>query len=411
MIKLKLFIGAIFLSIIFSGCCFAKEKTIIDNQKNTQIKGLPPDNFGRGKLKRMLKYDPESRDLFAPDLRSYDLSELDLSNNLTDLLHSTFNTQTKWPEVLPKGFDPEKIMEINKNPGLKIRKLHEEGITGKGVSIAIIDQGLLTGHDEYAQNLKMYDSVHCLDKTAAMHGSAVSSIAVGKNCGVAPDANLYYIACTTGSFENGKFNFDMSYFAKAVDKIIELNKTLPEKDKIRVISASTGWIDSFKGSKEADAAVERARKENIFVVVSLEPFLKHYGYKFNGLGKNAYTNPDDLCSFSPVSCLLQKRLLSAENLKIKDKLYFPMDSKTLASFVGTHDYVYDRNGGISWIIPYISGLYVLACQVDPQITPDKFWKTALATGSYMNYNDNGKMIKFGKIINPVKLIHTLENEK
>ena len=39
-------------------------------------------------------YDSTSNDLFSPDLRSRDLSEANLSKNLTDLMHSTFNSKT-----------------------------------------------------------------------------------------------------------------------------------------------------------------------------------------------------------------------------------------------------------------------------------------------------------------------------
>jgi hypothetical protein len=43
---------------------------------------------------------------------------------------------------MPQDFDWERIMELGKNPGLGIRKLHTQGITGRGIGIAIIDQTL-----------------------------------------------------------------------------------------------------------------------------------------------------------------------------------------------------------------------------------------------------------------------------
>ena len=51
-------------------------------------------------------------------------------------------------------------MEIGKNPGLNIRKLHKEGLTGKGIGIAIIDQNLLVDHSEYKDQLRMYEEIH-----------------------------------------------------------------------------------------------------------------------------------------------------------------------------------------------------------------------------------------------------------
>jgi subtilisin family serine protease len=117
-------------------------------------------------------------DVFGYDARSCDISDVDLSA-VEDTDDLTFDTDTKWPKVLPKGFDPEKILEFNKNPGLGIRALHKKGITGKGVSIAIIDQGLLLEHEQYKNNIKLYERIHCGDDVAQMHGPAVASIAAG----------------------------------------------------------------------------------------------------------------------------------------------------------------------------------------------------------------------------------------
>lgn len=109
-------------------------------------------DYKRGRLKELPKYNGNPRKMFQVDLRSYDLSELDVKNNLKDLTYASFDSKTKWPSTLPKGFDTNTIMEYGKNPGLNLRKLHEKGITGKGVSMAIIDGTLLTGHEEYKDN-------------------------------------------------------------------------------------------------------------------------------------------------------------------------------------------------------------------------------------------------------------------
>ena len=91
-----------------------------------------------GKLDKL----PEESD-FGYDLRSTDLSDCDLSGEYNKLLQATFDSKTIWPDKLPDSFIPEEIMEQYKNPGLNLRSLHEKGITGKGVGIAIIDQPLL----------------------------------------------------------------------------------------------------------------------------------------------------------------------------------------------------------------------------------------------------------------------------
>ena len=83
-----------------------------------------------------------------------------------------------------------------------------------------------------------------------------------------------------------------------------------------------------------------------------------------------------------------------------------MDSILAAEPSGVDQYAFERIGGWSSVEPYISGLYALACQVKPDITPELFWKTALDTGDDNQVEIEGGTFK-GKIINPVKLIEKL----
>ncbi len=74
------------------------------------------------------------------DFRGKDLSEKNFSNISIDVLQTIeFDTETIWPEKekLPKNFSPEKFLEESKNPGLGIKELHEQGITGQGVVVEI----------------------------------------------------------------------------------------------------------------------------------------------------------------------------------------------------------------------------------------------------------------------------------
>jgi len=54
-----------------------------------------------------------------------------------------------------------RIMEEGKNPGLGVRDLHAQGITGKGVNVAIIDQNLLGDHPEYINRIAVYYDSGC----------------------------------------------------------------------------------------------------------------------------------------------------------------------------------------------------------------------------------------------------------
>jgi hypothetical protein len=381
------------------------------SKDNNLIISRKPDStvFRKGKLEAMPTYNENSGMPFERDLRCYDPSGLDLRNNLIELLHSDFDSKTNWPKSLPVGFNPDSIMEIGRNPGLNVRKLHEVGITGKGVGIAIIDQDLLVDHIEYKDQLRMYEEIHTpKNATASMHGSAVASIAVGKTVGTAPGADLYYISSDDGTiFNRIKYilfkNKDINpkWRVKSIYRVLEINRTLPIDKKIRVISISFG-----SDRRNFLKAIEAAGKEGVFVISS--SLNKTHNLQFNGLGRDCLTDPDNFLSYFPGSFWSNYFYKNPDKFNIDSTLMIPMDSRCTASQSGINSYVFYSNGGWSWSIPYIAGLYALACQVKPTVTPHEFWNKALETGNIIEIEKKGIKYRFGKIVNPVKLIESLK---
>ena len=357
----------------------------------------------------MPMYDPNSTDPFQDDLRSANLTRLDLSKSKEALLYADFDSKTQWPatDKMPADFDWQKIMETSKNPGLGMRYLHQKGITGRGVGIAIIDETLLVDHVEYKDRLRVYEEADDVrsNAEAAMHAPAVASIAVGKTVGVAPEADLYFIASGSCGGFAGIEDFDFSCMAKSVQRIIEINKGLPEGRKIRVLSMSIGWSPQNKGYQEITAAVNDAKAAGIFVVSS--SLSETYGLNFNGLGRNPLANPDEFTSYEP------GLFWSTEFFEGKvpgQSLMVPMDTRTTASPTGVDDYVYYRNGGWSWSIPYLAATYALAAQVRPDITPEQFWKLALETGQTIQVQHGWKSYALGTILDPPALIAALQKQ-
>lgn len=403
---LILFMILVFLT---TGCGLTLKHDVVNQKSDIKITKHPAaSNFDRSSLKSLPSYNPGSKEVFQIDLRGYDLSSLELKERINDLMYADFDSKTIWPKSMPDSFNPEKIMELGKNPGLGVRELHKQGITGKGVSIAIIDQALLVDHEEYKDNLKMYEEIHCSDVEAQMHGPAVASIAVGKTTGVAPEADLYYIAETHGDSNNGTFDYDFTWLAKSIDRILEVNKSLSKDKKIRVISISVGWDIGKKGYNEVVAAVKRAQEQGIFVVSS--SLTDTYGYAFNGLGRNPLKNPDEISSYESGLFWAKHYYDNYEDYYINlGQALIPMDSRTTASPTGNNDYVFYRTGGLSWSIPYIAGLYALACQVKPDITPGVFWTQALSTGDTIKLKNNDNEYELKKIVNPARLIESIKN--
>jgi hypothetical protein len=345
-----------------------------------------PLKHDRRTLASLPAYNPSSKDTWQVDLRGYDLRVLDLRERRSDLLMAHFDERTQWPGRMPPDYSPAQIMELGKNPGLGVRELHKNGITGKGVAIAVIDQGLLVDHIEYKDRLRLYEEIHCVDDDSAMHGPAVASIAAGKTVGVAPGADLYYIAETHGIFKPEGFDSDFTYLARSIERILEVNRSLPDEEKIRVISISVGWNSKQKGYAEVTAAVEKAAGEGIFVVSSSLFETSGRRFAFHGLGRDPLADPDTFSSYTAGLWWLDQFYTGKYSpAPDREALLVPMDSRATASPTGAGDYVFYRVGGWSWSIPWIAGLYALSCQVKPDITPEIFWRTALSSGDSLEF--------------------------
>ncbi len=378
----------------------------------------PPAAWTRGPLTSLPHFDASRarEDSWQLDLRQRDVSSLLLRSRLDDLLYASFDGVTKWPpaQTLPDRFDPASIMEVGRNPGLGVRKLHRRGITGRGVGVAIIDQTLLVDHQEYLERLRLYEETDDItggwmraQMPAQMHGAAVASISVGETVGVAPEADLYYIATSRGV--GGE---DFTYLARGIRRILAVNKQLPANRKIRVIAMAIGWEEQPKGFEEVTAATEEAKAAGMLVVCS--SIERVHGLRFNGLGRPPLADPDLFESYEPGLFWtkdfreLQQRPDRANWLA--DRLLVPMDSRTTASPHSSTGYVFYRQGGWSWSIPYIAGLYALAAQTDPTITPERFWKLALSTGETISVRSGDSVVPLGPIVNPAKLIDALQPE-
>jgi hypothetical protein len=254
--------------------------------------------------------------------------------------------------------------------------------------------------------LRLYEEINVdPNEQSAMHGPAVASIAVGKTVGVAPQADLYFIATWPGTSSTaGNFTYDFSYLAKAVRRILEINQNLPPGRKIRVLSLSIGWRPEMKGYADMESAVNEAKKVGIFVIsMSIQDT---YGWNMMGMGRPALADPNDFGSYTIPAMWSGKDF--DPKIYSSNYLLIPMDARTTASSTGNNGYVFYSTGGSSWTAPYLAGLYALACQVDPKITPQEFWFTALQTGKTNQIEHNGKQYTFGVILNPPALIAALQ---
>lgn len=322
--------------------------------------------------------------------RNLDLSDLDLSDyaNMFDGQLEPTISQTDaakngiilswtdsviWPsaEKLPNGINPAQILQDSKKP-FGITDAHNSGKTGRGVSIAIIDQRLNREHDEYADRIKYYDvGDGYQDKNGIdYHGSLVAGCAVGKTTGTAPDADLYYFAAPMIKInDDNKRIITREYVNDALKKLLALNKTLPENQKIHFVSCSWGSrTDLF--TAETDALFRQCEADGMMILGG--------AYK----------------SLSTIQC--DPRY---PNKNKYGRIGIPTDGKTSPFWLG--GYAYTRAGGSSSTFPYIAGVFASATQGNQIFFTRPNWQDDLKDIliSTATESENG-----GKIINPDAIV-------
>jgi serine protease AprX len=292
------------------------------------------------------------------DVRNQDLS----SENLTEELIRTleFNQGTIFPRYL--SIFADQVMEDCKNPGLGVRSLHQQGYTGQGVNVAIIDQNLAyyrnleQMHPEFSGKLIDYMDVGTgmAASKGSYHGSAVLSLLVGETIGVAPGARVYYVAAPM-------WKQDAKYFADALNLIIAANGE--QGLNIRVVSISTtpsGPVSPFINQDAYDEAVAAAEKAGIMVLDCGSDRILHI--------RNCYYDPGDPENVAHVS--IGQPGISSTHACSGKQIHAPDGYRTWAEQYGPgeYHYIYGAQNGISWSIPYVAGILALGWQLKPQLS-------------------------------------------
>ena len=286
------------------------------------------------------------------------------------------------------------VMKSGKNPGLGVRSLHERGITGKGVNVAIIDQNLLTEHPEYNKNVAKYYPGSFPEEYyeyGSMHGPAVLSFLAGKTCGVAPDTKVYFACGAMGQL-------DATPFAEALYWIIEENEKLPENEKIRVVSVSAAPEEGYMENAELwTEAVAVAQKAGMLVLDCRSTD------EYTGFIHSAYYDPEDPENIEKCKPLYPDMEIDLNGAYYKTYIYAPSNYRTSARAYeeGKYFYGYDGIGGQSWAVPYVAGVLALGWQVNPDITAEDM-RELLISSCYIE--EHGL-----RMVDPVAFIEAVEN--
>ncbi|MCQ2571411.1 MAG: S8 family serine peptidase [Alphaproteobacteria bacterium] len=335
----------------------------------------------RNNLYERIKSVDNLRGMYSLDF--HDLSALDLSamsNLFTDQYpkdNSVIGGWTEnviWPtqDKMPQNFNPTEILKTSKHP-LFMDELHKKNITGRGVNVAIIDTTLNRDHPEYAHAIKYYSENDTLRDTPnthpVMHGSLVCSALAGKECGTAPDVSIFYFA----DGMKGDFNQQLI----ALKKVLDLQKKLPDKDKIRILSCSFGIEANSTGTKNTPECIAETHKvlqelhDSGILVIQCD-------------GKEFFNfNP----KFGP-----QKT----------DTISIPTDARTFAYYKG--GYKYGNSNGDSAAAPYLAGVIACALQGNQIFCTRPNWIDEIKDimKRTATESENG-----GKIVNPYGIVNAV----
>jgi hypothetical protein len=299
----------------------------------------------------------------------------------------TFDQRTVWPPRFTALANS--LLEQAKNPGLGVRSLHAKGITGKGVSIAIIDAEMNIGHADFERNIAKYkifgDSMFSGNNIS---GPQVLSLLAGKSTGVAPDLTIYF-AETNPAARDGKS------IADALHWIISENSQLPESKKIRAVlfTQSPSPEDPFY-------VYNRGLLDSALSEIKLAGITTFY-YSYNGkrITSNCYydiQNPDSLERCNSAYFMWELNYPNFDTTRI----CIPVSKRTVLDeySMGLYDFLYSGSGEVGWAIPYLTGIITLGWQIRPELTGEELMSLVFSSA----YRKKG-----GKIINPVAFINSV----
>ena len=369
------------VSVALVSLCLGSSKTPSEQEKMEKVEYVVKEEK-KGDINNQYPIGTDVR--VFPGLVIKEISEKGLSEEL--ISSYWYNEATDF-----KSFEKvaNEIMEEGKNPGLGVRGLHQKGITGEGVNVAIIDQPIELNHPEYKGKIVEYKNL-CGDEggESSMHGPGVASLLAGNTIGVAPKVNIYYVAAPSWSL-------DAAYYAEALKWIIECNKALPKEKRIHVVSVSAapsgegGLFD--KNNKKWDEAVKLASDEGILVLDCTTTYRRIGACSYDG--KDRENGEAYIAGYSRED----------GTVKVNSSVILaPVSYRTTAETYekGSYSYQYCGRGGLSWAIPYAAGTLALGWQIDSNLTGEQ---AMVLLDSTATLNKEGH-----KIINPVAFVEAVQ---
>lgn len=379
-------------------------KTILNDDCVEQI----IRNFFSGKDGRVCAQYFMLEGFCGEDVSEFDMSGL--SNEYFKMI--TFDGETKFsPEQIDK-FHPNEIIEQGKNfSNIKDKdSLHDSKINGKGTTIALLDASFNSSIEEYGDRViqhLVFEKVngevilreYNKEDGNGYHGETTASLAAGKECGVAPKANLRLFGINMKSWPEGPEQGKQAWKESkaALFKYLQKENIVPD---IISISADSETLP------EASEALNWLNDNNCFVLDSNE------FWKYFSLGRTNEEGKIGLDEF--VKIIYGDDFQYDEKSPIGEKIKSTIQKRkdaTIMPFAGRTSIHTGKNGkpvkkyngslfGASFAIAQVAGLFLLTRQKKKDISFKEFIKVIKDT---REKNSEGVMTTTArKIVEEVK---------
>ena len=318
-----------------------------------------------------------------------DLSEYDFSNvSLETMTKLCFSSSTIWPDKdkLPKGFNPSEILEKSTRTNDLVKSLHNKGIDGSGITIAVIDNRFKGDkHIEFeGANITRctLDGAEIINYH--FHMEDVLAKLCGKNLGIAPKIKVLYYEVSDEE--------DCSY--DVMNALENIKDRIIRGEKIRAINYSYSLTDEdapFKYQQECIALSRELSQLGCELIDSTR-----FGEDFFCCGTSFINQEDNVECYNIASFAKNKPYKD----KVKEKINILCSGRTILEYCSNTGYKYEVVDCFSWTIPQCVGYYALCLQGNPKLTFKEFTK--------LSYNSCDVSSNGLRILNIEKLIKKIQ---
>lgn len=265
---------------------------------------------------------------------------------------------------------------------LKIKELHNKGITGKNIKVAVIDTGVDHMHDDLKGRVRVFNTSGEDYRSTHGHGTGVAGIIGANNndtgiIGIAPDCDIFAIKAMS---ESGGGNLN-----SIIDAVI-----LAKKLKVDIINMSLGTPNS---NWELERAITSAVQNDIIVVCAAG----------NSGKENSVMYPAKYNNVFAVGAINKSGNASAFTSRGWEVDIAAPGEKILTTW---KDNSYVKVSGTSFSAPVVSGVMALLLQAGIKPTHDMLKETAI------DIEEEGEDTKTGYgVIDPITIYEKYKEDK